>query len=64
MKTITAEFVQGQDAALEALKACEAVLSQLQGNMPLEGIAQSIMAQGYVGSAITKARLAIAEAKP
>ena len=44
-----------------ALVECEAVLSQLQDHMPLRGEAQSIMAQGYTGSAIVKARAALAK---
>jgi len=48
------------DEVFIALVECEAVLSQLQNHMPLEGQAQAIMAQGYTGSAIVKARQAIA----
>jgi hypothetical protein len=49
------------DELFNALVECEAVLSQLQDHMPLEGEAQAIMAQGYTGSAIGKARRAIAK---
>lgn len=48
------------DELFNALVESEAVLSQLQDHMPLEGEAQAIMAQGYTGSAIAKARIAIA----
>lgn len=61
MREITADFVEGKDPVLEALKACEAVLGQLQDAMPLTGEAQSIMAQGYTGAAITKARRIIGQ---
>jgi hypothetical protein len=44
-----------------ALIECEAVLSQLQDHMPLQGEAQNIMAQGYTGCAIVKARAALAK---
>ncbi len=56
MREILTDFVEGKDPMFEALKACEAVLGQLQDAMPLCGEAQTIMAQGYTGSAIAKAR--------
>jgi len=49
-----------EEELLAALIECEAVLSQLQDHMPLRGEAQNIMAQGYTGSAIVKARAALA----
>jgi hypothetical protein len=49
------------DDLFNALVECEAVLSQLQDHMPLDGEAQSIMVQGYTGSAIVKARRAITD---
>jgi hypothetical protein len=49
------------DELFNALVECEAILSQMQEHMPLEGEAQAIMAQGYTGSAIVNARRAIAK---
>ena len=48
------------DAMIQALHACRNVLFQLQAAMPLEGIAQQIMAQGYTGAALSKAQAALA----
>jgi hypothetical protein len=50
-----------EEELMEALIECEAVLSQLQDHMPLTGEAQNIMAQGHTGSAIVKARAALAK---
>jgi hypothetical protein len=45
----------------EALIACEAVLSQLKGNLPRPGTARSIMIQGFTVAAIAEARAVLAK---
>jgi hypothetical protein len=45
----------------DALALCETVLSQLQDRMPLAGEAQIIMAQGYAGVVVSRARAVLAK---